>query len=61
MLNVSQVDADTGLAALGVDSLNVVELILICQDLYPAAAFLEDIQINEFSTLREIDSFLCGE
>jgi acyl carrier protein len=58
MLNQEYVETDAGLATLGVDSLNVVELILICQELYPNAANFDTMEMDEYSTLRDIDEFL---
>lgn len=60
MLNQESVDPDAGLATLGIDSLNVVELILICQELYPAATHFDSMEIDEYSTLRTVDEFLAA-
>ncbi len=60
MLNQESVDPDAGLATLGIDSLNVVELILICQELYPTATQFDAMEIDEYSTLRMVDSFLLA-
>lgn len=56
ILKVSTVDADCPLGQLGIDSLNVVELILACQLIYPNAMDFDDLSFDEHTTLREIDS-----
>ncbi|WP_413665416.1 acyl carrier protein [Microbulbifer sp. JMSA004] len=58
MLNVDAVDADTPIAELGVDSLNIVEVILICEQLYPGVMSPENLVFDEHTTLREMDGQL---
>jgi acyl carrier protein len=58
MLNQGSLDPDATLASIGIDSLNVVELILICQEIYPTASHFESLEVNENSTLRDIDQQL---
>lgn len=58
MLNKDEVDADTPIAELGVDSLNIVEVILICEQLYPGVMNPENLVFDEHTTLREMDSQL---
>lgn len=55
ILKTDSVDADCPLGQLGIDSLNVVELILACQMIYPNAMDFDDLLFDENSTLREID------
>ena len=55
MLSLDEVDIDIPLAQLGVDSLNVVEMIIICQQVYTGVVNYDDISIDETTTLREID------
>ncbi|MGL6209566.1 MAG: phosphopantetheine-binding protein [Paracoccaceae bacterium] len=55
MLALDSVDLDVALAQLGIDSLNVVELILICQQVYVSVTDFEAIDIDENTTLREVD------
>ena len=57
-LNVDTVDPDMPLAQLGIDSLNVVELILVCQQVYTHVLDVSAITFDEHSTLREIDKCL---
>ncbi|EKR5636369.1 acyl carrier protein [Escherichia coli] len=56
ILKVNTIDADCPLGQLGIDSLNVVELILACQLIYPNVMDFDDLSFDEHSTLREIDS-----
>ncbi|WP_340617585.1 acyl carrier protein [Xenorhabdus entomophaga] len=56
ILKTDTVDADFPLGQLGIDSLNVVELILACQMIYPNVADFDDLIFDEHSTLREIDA-----
>ncbi len=58
MLNKDQVDPDTPIAELGVDSLNIVEVILICEQLYPGVMNPENLVFDEHTTLREMDTQL---
>ena len=58
MLNVDTVDTDTPIAELGVDSLNIVEVILICEQLYPGVMNPESLVFDEHTTLGEMDNQL---
>ncbi|OIQ48088.1 MAG: acyl carrier protein [Gammaproteobacteria bacterium MedPE] len=58
MLNKDQIDADTPLGELGVDSLNVVEVILICEQIYTNVSDPEALIFDEFTTLRDMDAQL---
>ncbi|MCW8879186.1 MAG: acyl carrier protein [Kangiellaceae bacterium] len=58
MLNKDEVDPDTPIAELGVDSLNIVEVILICEQLYPGVMNPENLVFDEHTTLREMDTQL---
>lgn len=58
MLNKDQIDADTPLGELGVDSLNVVEVILICEQIYTNVSDPEALVFDEFTTLRDMDAQL---
>jgi hypothetical protein len=61
MLGVSSPDPDQVLSLLGIDSLNVVELILLCQEIYPESDNLKYFEITEETTLRMIDKYLLPE
>lgn len=56
ILKTDSVDADCPLGQLGIDSLNVVELILACQMIYPNVMDFDDLIFDENSTLCEIDT-----
>ncbi|PAJ74537.1 acyl carrier protein [Pseudoalteromonas sp. NBT06-2] len=58
MLNKEQIDADTPLGELGIDSLNVVEVILICEQVYTDVSDPEALIFDEFTTLRDMDAQL---
>ncbi|MGP8431873.1 phosphopantetheine-binding protein [Paraburkholderia fungorum] len=55
MLALDEIDLDVPLSQIGVDSLNVVEMIIICQQVYCNVVNYDDINIDENTTLREID------
>lgn len=55
ILGIDEVDANVPLAQLGIDSLNVVEMIIVCQQVYTNIINYEDINIDETTTLREVD------
>ncbi len=55
MLNKEAVDPDATLSEIGIDSLNVVELILICEQLYPNMVDPQSLSFDEYTTLRELD------
>jgi Phosphopantetheine attachment site len=58
MLAVKSVDVDAPLSQLGVDSLNIVEMVIICQQIYVNVLNYEDIAIDETTTIRELDEQL---
>lgn len=60
MRGLDVVDADQALSALGIDSLNVVDLVLICQEIYPGGANINEMEIDEATSLRGIDEFLAS-
>lgn len=60
MLGVKSIDVDTPLAQLGVDSLNIVEMVVICQQIYTQVTNYQDIQIDENTTIRELDAQLTA-
>lgn len=56
LLRVQSVDPDTGLTELGIDSLNVVELILILDGLYEQPIRPDLLAVDHLTTLRHLDS-----
>ncbi|MBV8753541.1 MAG: hypothetical protein JO328_11855 [Hyphomicrobiales bacterium] len=58
MLGVKTIDIDVPLSQLGVDSLNIVEMVIICQQIYVDVVNYEDIAIDENTTIRELDEQL---
>ena len=60
ILNVDIVDVDTPMGELGVDSLNVVELVLVCEQLYTDSVDPERLQIDQYTSLRELHTQLVG-
>ncbi len=59
ILNVDTVDVDTPMGELGVDSLNVVELVLVCEQLYTGSVDPERLHIDQYTSLRELDHQLA--
>ena len=55
LLGKTAIDVDMPLSMLGVDSMNIVEMVLICQQIYLGVTNYEDIDINEHTTLRDLD------
>ena len=54
ILNIETVDTHVGLGELGIDSLNVVELIVYCEQLY-GSIDPEQLNITQYTTLEQID------
>lgn len=54
-LNLDNVSPDVAIGELGFDSMRVVELILICDQLYDTAINPESIDLNQYTTLRDLD------
>ncbi|WP_374562580.1 acyl carrier protein [Ideonella sp.] len=54
-LNQEAIDADVAIGELGFDSMRVVELILICDELYETSIDPESINLDQFTTLRGLD------
>lgn len=61
LLNKDQVSADTSMMELGVDSMNVVELIMICEEIYPDLVDPDSLEFDEYTTLRQLDERLVSE
>lgn len=55
ILGLEEVNVDVPMSQIGIDSLNVVEMIIVCQQVYTNVVNYEDISIDETTTLREID------
>ena len=54
ILNKDSIDPDSTLAELGIDSLNVIELILACEQIYTRLANADELKFDEFTTLRDL-------
>jgi acyl carrier protein len=57
ILNVETVETDAGIGELGIDSLNIVELIVFCEQLY-GAIDPEALNITQYTTLQQLDTQL---
>jgi acyl carrier protein len=55
-LNLESISPDVAIGELGFDSMRVVELILICDQLYGAAIDPEAIELDQYTTLRKLDA-----
>ncbi|MNR46255.1 MULTISPECIES: phosphopantetheine-binding protein [unclassified Pseudomonas] len=55
MLELKNIDVDAPMSQLGVDSMNIVEMVIICQQIYTQVTNYEDINIDENTTIRELD------
>jgi acyl carrier protein len=58
MLNKTDLDVDAPLGELGVDSMNIVEVILIVEQLYPEVTDPDALTFDETTSLREMDEQL---
>ncbi len=54
-LSLDDISADVAIGELGFDSMRVVELILICDQLYDTSINPEQIELTQYTTLRELD------
>ena len=50
------IDPDVAIGELGFDSMRVVELIMICDQVYGTTIDAESMELTQYTTLREIDS-----
>ena len=57
ILNVETVDTSVGLGELGIDSLNIVELIVFCEQLY-GSIDPEQLNSTQYTTLEQLDTQL---
>ena len=60
ILGVDAVETDVGIGELGIDSLNVVELIVFCEQLY-GAIDPEALTITQYTTLEQLDQQLRAQ
>lgn len=58
MLNKDDLDVDAPLGDLGVDSLNIVEVVLIVEGLYTDVQDPDALTFDEHTTLRQMDEQL---
>lgn len=54
MTKREDITEDFTLMEMGIDSLNVIELILICQSIYKDASQPELLKFDEYTTLKEL-------
>ncbi|MEX3959735.1 phosphopantetheine binding protein [Trinickia symbiotica] len=57
ILNVESVETNVGIGELGIDSLNIVELIVFCEQLY-GSIDPEALNITQYTTLEQLDEQL---
>ena len=55
IINADAIDPDVGIGELGFDSLKVVELILVCDQLYSGDIEPDKLDVSQFTTLRDLD------
>jgi len=60
IVNSKALDIDAGLGELGIDSLNVVELMLACEQIYQSDVSPEELTIDQYTSLRELDRQLTA-
>jgi acyl carrier protein len=57
ILHVESVETNVGIGELGIDSLNIIELIVFCEQLY-GSVDPESLNITQYTTLESLDSEL---
>lgn len=60
VLEREHIDADASLLDLGVDSMNIVELIMVCEQVYDGDIDPDALELDEYTTLRELDERLSA-
>ncbi len=60
ILNVDSVETNVGVGELGVDSVNVVELIVFCEQLY-GSIDPEALTMTQYTTLEDLDRQLRSQ
>ncbi|MDP9045901.1 MAG: acyl carrier protein [Pseudomonadota bacterium] len=60
ILNVDNVETDVGIGELGIDSLNIVELIIFCEQLY-GSFDPEALELSQYTTLADLHGQLSAE
>lgn len=61
LLNKEEVSADATMLELGIDSMNVVELIMICEEIYTDMLDPDSLEFDEYTTLKQLDERLLAE
>lgn len=54
ILSKDEVGPDMTLTEIGIDSLNVVELIIVCEQIYDKVSNPDELKFDEFTTLRDM-------
>ena len=60
ILNIESVETNVGIGELGIDSLNIVELIVFCEQLY-GAVDPETLDITQYTTLEDLNQQLSTQ
>lgn len=60
ILNKEDISPDSTLTEIGIDSLNVIELIVACEQIYTKVTRPEDLQFDEFTTLQDLHTQLIA-
>jgi acyl carrier protein len=58
ILNKEDISPDSTLTEIGIDSLNVIELIVACEQIYTKVTRPEELQFDEFTTIQDLHSQL---
>lgn len=58
ILNKEDISPDFTLTEIGIDSLNVIELIVACEQIYTKVTRPEELQFDEFTTLHDLHTQL---
>lgn len=55
-LRLDVIGTDVPIGELGFDSMNIVELIVICDQIYQVPVNPESIELTQYTTLRDLDT-----
>jgi acyl carrier protein len=61
LLERTDIDPDLPIGDMGFDSVNIVELLLLCEEIYGANAESALVDLNEFTSLKEIHENMFSE
>jgi acyl carrier protein len=58
ILSIYTIDPDVPLIEIGVDSINIVEIMISCENIYGVNVVESDITLDQYTTIRSLDGQL---